>query len=168
MLTYQISASLGSLEVVPIYLPGWVGWCHTGMKTNLSSQLDWHWTCQLELSLAKVSTDGITTGNNKSLVHIINTTPTTDDMVKIYNIWTAPTVEDNYNTSTDRECQDVTNGEVKNRKVSPHPPSPAMRIVKLWPPTTNGMPSCTFSPWNAVVTIKKNRMITLQKNYARG
>ena len=75
--------------------------------------------------MAKVSTDGITAGNNKSLVHIINTTPTTNDMVKIYNIRTAPTVEDN--TSTDNECQDVTNGEVKNRKVSPHPPYPAMR-----------------------------------------
>ena len=33
---------------------GWggVGGCHTAIKTNLSSQLDWYWTCQLELSLA--------------------------------------------------------------------------------------------------------------------
>ena len=36
---------LGSLEVAQIYLPGWVGgWggCHTDIKTNLSSQLDWY------------------------------------------------------------------------------------------------------------------------------
>ena len=48
---------LGSLEVAQIYLPGWgggggVGGCHTSIKNNLSSQLDWYWTCQLELSLA--------------------------------------------------------------------------------------------------------------------
>ena len=33
---------------------GWLGWggSHTDYKTNLSSQLNWHCTCQLELSLA--------------------------------------------------------------------------------------------------------------------
>ena len=31
---------------------GW-GRCHSYYKTNLSLQLNWHWTCQLELSLAK-------------------------------------------------------------------------------------------------------------------
>ena len=29
-----------------------MGGCHTDIKTNLSSKLDWYWTCQLELSLA--------------------------------------------------------------------------------------------------------------------
>ena len=46
----------GGLEVLQIYLPGWVGdgvGSHTDYKTNLSSQLDLHWTGQLELSLAK-------------------------------------------------------------------------------------------------------------------
>ena len=33
-------------------ISGTLAGCHTDYKTNLSSQLDWHWTCQLELSLA--------------------------------------------------------------------------------------------------------------------
>ena len=33
---------------------GEVGGCTNDYKTNLSSQLNWHWTCQLELSLAKI------------------------------------------------------------------------------------------------------------------
>ena len=33
---------------------GWVGGSHSDYKTNLGSQLNLHWTCQLELSLAKV------------------------------------------------------------------------------------------------------------------
>ena len=32
---------------------GWVQWVSEWFKTNLSSQLNWHWTCQLELSLVK-------------------------------------------------------------------------------------------------------------------
>ena len=49
---------LGSLEIAQIYLPGWGGWVgwggsHTDYKTDLSSQLNLHWTGQLELSLAK-------------------------------------------------------------------------------------------------------------------
>ena len=42
---------LCSLEVAQIYLPGWGG-SHSDYKTNLSSQLNLHWTGQLELSLA--------------------------------------------------------------------------------------------------------------------
>ena len=34
---------LGSLEVAQIYLPGWVGGCHSDYKTNLISQLNWNW-----------------------------------------------------------------------------------------------------------------------------